>query len=334
LKRVPAAVAEPLSSTNNAGEIMSSACVLVIGATGALGRPVVQRLRERGVAVRAACRHPERAADLAALGAEVVAADLTDAASLARACSGVQRVLAAAHGLLGRGRWASAQVDDAGHRALFAAARAAGVQRLVYTSAYGADDDHAVDFMRTKRAMEKALAESGLDHVVLRPTAFMEQHVHAFNGKSVLESGKARLIGPGTKPRNFVCAEDVAGFAVRALLEDPPPFRLLEIGGPGHYSNVEVSEIYARTAGIAPRIGHLPAPVARLLARLARPLHPGVARVLHLSSLPDDAFSERFDGADEIERRFGLRMTPLEEFVARQVDGARRARAGSTRPAG
>ena len=70
--------------------------VLVVGATGALGRPTVQLLRERAVAVRALNRHPEQAADLAALGAEVVGGDLTDPASLVRACAGVTRVLAAA----------------------------------------------------------------------------------------------------------------------------------------------------------------------------------------------------------------------------------------------
>jgi uncharacterized protein YbjT (DUF2867 family) len=258
--------------------------VLVVGASGALGRPVVRALRERGVAVRAACRHPERAADLAALGAEVVACDLIDAASLARACTGVQRVLAAAHGLLGRGRWRSENVDDAGHRALFAAARAAGVQRVVYTSAYGSSAGHPIDFMRTKHRIEQVLAASGLDHVVLRPTAFMEHHAHNFNGKGLLDKGQAQLIGPGTKPRNFVCAEDVATFALRALLDDPPPFRRLDIGGPGHYSNTDVAHIYARAAGVEPRISRLPTGVAAALAVLARPLHPGVARVMQLMS--------------------------------------------------
>jgi nucleoside-diphosphate-sugar epimerase len=79
----------------------------------------------------------------------------------------------------------------------------------------------------------------------------MEQHVHLFNGKNVLEKGKAKLIGPGTKPRNFVCAEDVARLAVRAWSRTRPPFRRLEIGGPGHYSNADVAALYARTAGIA-----------------------------------------------------------------------------------
>ncbi len=297
--------------------------VLVIGATGALGRPVVRQLLARGVVVRAACRHPAQAADLAQLGAETVACDLIAPASLAAACNGTQRVLAAAHGLLGRGRWRSEAVDDAGHRALFDAARKAGVQRLVYTSAYGAGPDHPIDFFRTKHRIEQALAASGLDAVVLRPTAFMEHHAHNFNGKGLLERGKAQLIGAGTKPRNFICAEDLAAFAVRALLDDPVPFRRLDIGGHGHYSNAEVAALYARTAGVPLRVSHLPARVAGALSVLARPLHPGMARVMQLMSLPDDAFSERFNGATELQRSLGLPLRSLETFVQQQVQQSR-----------
>ncbi len=288
---------------------------------------MVRQLRAYGLPVRAACRHPEQAADLARLGAETVACDLTDSASLAAACSGAQRVLVAAHGLLGRGRWRSEAVDDAGHRALFAAARAAGVQRLVYSSAYGAAPDHPIDFFRTKHAAEQALAASGLDHVVLRPTAFMEHHAHNFNGKGLLEKGKVQLIGPGTKPRNFICAEDLAAFAVRALLDDPPLSRRLDIGGPGHYSNVDVAALYARAAGLPLRVSHLPARVAGALAVLARPVHPGLARVMRLMSLPDDAFSECYDGADDVQRKWGLPLRTLEDFVQQQVQLAQQARA-------
>ena len=89
--------------------------ILVVGATGALGRPVVQLLRAQGVAVRALNRHPDQAADLAALGAEVMAGDLADRASLERACAGADRVLACAHGMLGRGRraWRACCVSPA-----------------------------------------------------------------------------------------------------------------------------------------------------------------------------------------------------------------------------
>jgi uncharacterized protein YbjT (DUF2867 family) len=297
--------------------------ILVVGATGVLGRQVVARLRECGEPVRALVRDPARATDLAAAGVEVIIGDLVDPDSLERACAGVERVLAAAHALLGRGRHASEHVDDAGHRALIAAARAAGVRRFVYVSAHGASPDHPVDFFRTKHAIEQVLKKSGLDAVILRPTAFMEQHVHEFIGKAVLARGKAQLIGPGTKARNFVAAADVAGFAVRALLEDPPRMRDLTIGSPGHYSNAEVAALYAQEAGLTPRASHLPAGLAAALSKIARPLHPGVARLLHMVSLPDDAFSEYFHGADALARDHGVRLTTVPEFIAARVRAAR-----------
>lgn len=302
--------------------------ILVVGATGVLGGKVARRLCERGVAVRALARSPERAADLAALGVEIVPGDLIDAESLRRACAGVDRVFAAAHGMLGRGRYRSEAVDGTGHLALIDAASAAGVGRFVYVSAHGAAADHPVDFFRTKHQVEQALVTSELDVVILRPTAFMEQHVHDFNGARVLKSGKASLVGPSRKPRNFVAADDVAELAVRALLADPAPFRLIEIGGPGHYSNRDVAELYARTAGIAPRSSHLPLPIARALAVLARPLHPGVARILRLLSLPDAAMNERFDGAAALERTHDVKLTTLETFVRERVAASR---AGPTR---
>lgn len=299
--------------------------VLVVGATGALGRPAVKLLRERGVAVRALSRHPDQAADLAALGAELVAGDLTDPASLQRACQGAARVLACAHGMLGRGRWRSEAVDDVGHRALIDAARRAGVERFVYTSGLGARADHPVDFFRTKHAIEQAVRDSGLPHAILRPTAFMEHHVHNFNGKGLLEKGRVQFIGPGTKKRNFVAGSDVACFAVHALLDEPLPFTVLDIGGHEHLSGLQVMQLYAQAAGVEARASHLPAAVARVLSVLARPLHPGMARIMKLLSLPDGAFEERFDGAAALEARFGMQLKRVPEFVREQVAAAGRA---------
>ncbi|MBT9487901.1 MAG: SDR family oxidoreductase [Rubrivivax sp.] len=293
--------------------------VLVVGATGALGRPVVRRLLAAGVPVRALCRHPAQAADLVALGAEVVAGDLIDAASLQRACVGVQSVLACAHGLLGRGRWRSEAVDDTGHRALIAASQAAGVQRFVYVSALLAGPDSPLDFGRTKHAIEQAVAASGLPHAILRPSAFMEHHVHRFNGEPFLKHGRAVFFGPASKPRNFVAADDVARIAVHALLDDPLPFERLDIGGPDHASNAEVAALYARLAGLPYKATHLPAGLARALARVVRPLHPGVARILGLMGLPDEALPEHFDGAAALAQRFGFRMTRLQAFVQARV---------------
>jgi uncharacterized protein YbjT (DUF2867 family) len=296
--------------------------ILVVGSTGVLGQRAVRLLLADGHKVRAMTRHAENAEDLRRQGAEVAVGDLTDPESLAQSCRGARRVLACAHSLLGRGKYDSAAVDDRGHRSLIDAARAEPVERFVYISALGASPDHPIDFLRTKFAIERYLESSGIPHVILRPSAFMEWHAHIFNGRQILQKGRTFLLGSGTKPRNFVAAGDVAALAVEALTAPMASNRIVEIGGPGNFTNDEVAKLYGRIGAIDLRIHHVPRPLVRLLAAAVRPFHPGVSRVMRLSGLPDDAFPEVFDAsADRKDPTF--RFTGLEEFVRDQVQRAR-----------
>jgi uncharacterized protein YbjT (DUF2867 family) len=292
--------------------------VLVVGATGVLGHETVRCLRACGHRVRGMTRHVQRMRDLELLGVEPVIGDLTDPASLLRACTGVERVFAAAHGLLSRGRNRSEAVDDAGHRSLIAVARDAGVARFVYTSVLGAAPDHPIDFFRTKWTIEQYLASSGLAHVVLRPSALMEWHAHTFNGKGILDNGRTVILGSGTKRRNFVAARDVAAVAATALTGEMPRERVLAIGGPGNFTNDEVARLYARIAGVPARIVHVPRAALGGIGSIARPFHPGIARVMRLSSLPDDAFPETFDAGDPAGDHV-VGPTTMEDFVRERV---------------
>jgi hypothetical protein len=97
-----------------------------------------------------------------------------------------------------------------------------------------------------------------------------------------------------------------------------PREHLLAIGGLGDFTNDEVAELYARIAGVPTRITHIPRAVLSVIGWIARPLHPGIARVMRMSSLPDDAFPETFDTASaNIERQIGA--TTLEAFVRERV---------------
>ena len=83
--------------------------ILIVGPTGILGRETARQLLGAGHHVRALVRTPAKAADLKEAGAEVVQGDLLDRQSLERACQGVESVLAAAHSMLGRGKYRSEQ---------------------------------------------------------------------------------------------------------------------------------------------------------------------------------------------------------------------------------
>ena len=268
--------------------------------------------------MRAMARLPSKASDLASLGAEVVQGDLVDTPSLARACAGATHVVAAAHGMLGSGRNRSEAVDDAGHRALVDAARAAGVAHFVHTSALGASPDHPLDFFRTKYAVEQYVKTSGVSYTILRPSAFMETHAHTFNGKGIVERGKTTLLGRGTRPRNFVAVRDVAAMAVRALADPAMRGQTIEIGGPQNFTDNQVAELYGRVLGVTPKVAHVPPALLRVAGVVLKPFAPGVSRVLRLSGLPDDAYDATFDPTATL-HAYPMHLTTLEEFIREKV---------------
>ena len=297
--------------------------ILIVGATGLLGRATALPLLAQGHAVRVLVRNRDKAADLQRQGAEIVIGDLTDPRSLELACKGAVRVFACAHAMLGRGAQASAQVDHVGHSALVVAARDAKVEHFVYTSVMGASERHPIDFFRTKHEIEAVVKGSGMGYTILRPAAFMEQHVHQLNGQMLLDRGFCVLIGPATKPRNFVAVGDVAAFAVQALSTGDLNGRTLEIGGPDNLSNSKVAAMYQARARKG-RVLHLPLPAAKVAAGLIKPLHEGVARVLELATLPDHQMPETWD-ASRLLSEFPRKLTPVDAFIDQRVAEWRRA---------
>jgi uncharacterized protein YbjT (DUF2867 family) len=307
--------------------------VLIVGATGLLGRATALALLKEGQRVRALVREPARqpqiVSELAQAGAELVPGDLTDPGSLERACKGVLRIFACAHSFFGRGRLRSAQVDHVGHSALTAAALAAGVPRFVYTSTLGAREDHPIDFLRTKHEIEEGLRESTIPYTILRSAAFMEQHVHAWCGKPLLDRGFTVVFGPGRKRRNFVSVHDVVPFAVMALRDDTLLHRTLDIGGPDNISMRDVAAMYMLRSRQG-RVFHPPVPLARMAAQALRPFHEGWARALDVAAVPDDDLDETFDPRALL-AEFPREMMTVERFVDERIRDWRRSRVGKGR---
>ncbi|MCL4214959.1 MAG: SDR family oxidoreductase [Gemmatimonadales bacterium] len=287
--------------------------ILVVGASGTLGRQLVPLLTEAGHRVRALTRTPSRAGLHDTPGVEVVPGDLRDPESLRAATQGVTGVISASHAITGSGRGASARVDDAGQRALLAAARDAGVTHFTFISVLGASATHPIDFWRTKWAIEGAVRASGIPHAIIRPSAFMDFHAYELIGKAVLRGKRVVLFGAGDRPRNFVAAADVARLVVRVLAEARDENVTLEIDGPEDLSSMDVVRTFARVAGREAKVTHLPMGMARALARLARPLHEGVARVLQ-AAVHGETVEEPY-APDALLARFPMPLTRLEEWA-------------------
>jgi uncharacterized protein YbjT (DUF2867 family) len=256
--------------------------VLVAGATGQLGRQVAGELGRRGWRVRALTRDPVR---LAALGLPAEAAlrgDLTDPASLRAACAGVDAVVSCAGASMRLGglgdRRGFMEVDWAGNRALLEAARAAGVRRFVYVSVFGAERLRGTVYVDAHERFVDALAASGMDHAVVRPTGFF-----SFLGELVRMAAKGRgaVIGDGRARTNPVHEADVAAACADALAGTE---RRIDVGGPDTFTRRELVELAFRAVGRTPRIMTVPPGAFRAVAALARPLNPRIAALLEFGT--------------------------------------------------
>ncbi|MFF5760482.1 SDR family oxidoreductase [Streptomyces longwoodensis] len=181
---------------------------VITGATGQLGSRIVRRLLTRVPAdqVVACVRDPERAAGLLAEGVEVRRGDYTDPASLAEAFKGASQVLVVS-------------VNDTGdaavaqHRAAIDAARAAGAERILYTSHQGAGADSLFAPMPDHAATERYLSTTGAPFTSLR-NGFYAGTVPLLLG-GALETGELRA--PADGPVSWTTHDDLAEAAAVLL---------------------------------------------------------------------------------------------------------------------
>lgn len=151
---------------------MAGSSVLVTGATGQQGGAVARELLAAGYEIRALTRDPskEAAQALAADGAQIVAGDLDDPASLEAALDGVWGTFAV------QNTWeAGVEKEEAQGKRFAELARRAGVQHYVYSSVGSADRNTGVPHFENKARVEQTVRDLGFpSFVVLRPVFFME----------------------------------------------------------------------------------------------------------------------------------------------------------------
>jgi uncharacterized protein YbjT (DUF2867 family) len=243
--------------------------VLVTGGTGFVGPHVVHALRARETPVRALVRNPARATRLAAWGAELAVGDVTDPASLRAACEGVDAVVHLV--AIIRGRPADFErVMAQGTRNVVAAAQEAGARRFVLASALGLDErtKDAVPYYEAKWEMERVVRESGLEHVIYRPSFVFGRDGGVLPTfiRLARYAPVTPIIGPGTQRLQPIWIEDLAEYYAVAVTQQAAPNRTFELGGPDAVSWNEFWQRLKRVLGKRRPSVHVPFGAMRLQA--------------------------------------------------------------------
>jgi uncharacterized protein YbjT (DUF2867 family) len=243
--------------------------VLVTGGTGFIGPYVVHALRAQETPVRALVRNPARASRLAAWGAELAQGDVTDSASLSAACEGVDAVVHLVAIIKGRPEDFE-RVMAEGTRSVVAAAQNAGVRRFVLASALGLDErsKDAVPYFSAKWEMETAVRESGLDHVIFRPSFVFGRTGGVLPTFIRLArfAPVTPIIGSGKQRLQPIWVEDLAQYYAHAIGEQAAANRTFDLGGPDAVSWNEFWDRLKRVLGVRRPSVHVPVSLMRTQA--------------------------------------------------------------------
>jgi len=288
--------------------------ILVIGATGMLGRPVARRLNEDGVRVRVLSRNADRARALFGDEFEVVAGDVERPATIAKAlesCDGVHVSLKA-----GPAPASYDRVEREGTETVARLAREAGVKRLTYLSGASTSKENSWYYAtKAKYEAENAIRESGIEHTIFRASWFMET-LHLFvRGSRVLKFGKQPAVV------HWIAAADYADMVSRSYGLADARNRTLYVYGPEKLCLLDAMKLYCSRARPGLRVSTLPIWMARLLAALARN-----EELRDVASLM--AYYENItETADPLEthRLFGVPPTTLAKWCEIQRQGASQA---------
>lgn len=288
-----------------------SSLVLVTGATGYVGGRLLHSLESQGLRLRCLARRPGFLKPKVAPSTEVVAGDVLDRNSLDPALRGVRVAFYLVHSM-----GAAGSFEDNDRRAAnnFAdAAKAAGVERIIYLGGLGDERQDLSPHLRSRQEVGQILRESGVPVLEFRASIVIGSGSLSFEMIRSLVERLPIMTTPKwvSMPAQPIAIQDLIAYLNAALHLPVSQYRVYEIGGGDIVSYAEIMRAYARCRGI--RVLMISVPVltpfiSSLWLGLVTPLYARIGRKLiqsiaHSTVVRDDAALKVFDirpmGIDE-----------------------------------
>jgi len=289
--------------------------ILLTGASGYVGGRLLSALERDGYRVRCLARRPEMLRTRANAATEVVAGDVLDRKSLEAALEGIETAYYLVHSM-----GATGSFEDADRQAAFNfadAAKAAGVQRIVYLGGLGDDGDALSPHLRSRQEVGRVLRGSGVPVLEFRASIVIGSGSLSFEMIRSLVERLPIMITPRwvNVPAQPIAIDDVLAYMVAALRLPPVESRVYEIGGADRVTYADIMRVYAKHRGT--RVRMIPVPVltpylSSLWLGLVTPLYARIGRkliesIVHPTVVCDDAALKAFDirpvGVEEAVRR-------------------------------
>jgi len=275
----------------------ASRLILLTGATGYIGGRLLTALQEAGERVRCVARRPEFLRHRLDARTEVVCGDLLDPASLGPALAGVDTAYYLVHSMGAADGFEAA--DRRAAEQFGAAARAAGVRRIIYLGGLGESGEDLSPHLRSRQEVGDVLRASGVPVIELRASIVIGSGSLSFEMIRALVERLPVMIMPRwvAVPAQPIGITDVLAYLLEARDLPGTESRVFEIGGAERLSYGDIMREYARQRGL--RRVMIPVPVltphlSSLWLGLVTPLYARVGRKLidsirHATVVRDDS---------------------------------------------
>jgi uncharacterized protein YbjT (DUF2867 family) len=294
---------------------MAEPIVLLTGATGYVGGRLLSRLEEHGARVRCLSRRPDVLVGRIGPNTEIVAADVDDPSSLAKALEGVDVAYYLIHAMGSGKPFAAADRDAA--KAFSDVARAQGVRRIVYLGGLGTGE--LSDHLASRHEVGEILRASGVPTIELQASIVIGSGSTSFDMLRELVDRLPVMVTPRWVASRCqpIAIEDVLAYLLAALDYASDTNEVFEVGGRDVVTFRELMQEYARQRGLRRTMISVPVlspGLSSLWLSIVTPVHARIGRALVESLRSDSVVTD-----DRALRAFPIRPRSVSEAVARAL---------------
>lgn len=245
---------------------LSKMSLLIIGATGTLGRQIVRQAVNEGYSVRCLVRNIRKANFLREWGAELVYGDLSSPETLPEAFKGITAVVDASTGRP-TDNLNVKDIDWDGKIALLQAAKVAKVKRFIFFSILNADKYSYIPLMQLKSKFEFILQNSGVPYTIFKLSGFYQGLIGQY-ALPILEQ-QPIYVTKESIPVAYMDTNDAAKFCVQALKLENTKNSTFSLGNPTAFLSTEIIKKCEELSGQAAKTSQLPIFGVKLTRKLA-----------------------------------------------------------------
>lgn len=236
--------------------------VIVAGATGYLGKYLLEELKSKGYESIALVRNTKKLEGV--IVDHIVQAEVTNPETLKGKFEGIDFVISTVGITRQKDGLTYMDVDYQANVNLLEEAKAAGIRKFIYVSLLNGANLKNLKMVEAKERFVEELKSSGIDYTVIRPNGFFSDMTEFLD---MAKKGKAELFGNGSFKMNPIHGEDLAEVCVHAIDSNE---KVIEVGGPEVLTHREVVDGAFEAVGKKPKIKYMPEWMRKSILWMAR----------------------------------------------------------------